>query len=295
MTCMAVRHVASVVFLFVFSNAALAQQKSDKPEQFEGVDLSDDAKQAPKDKAPAEGAPQPDASALPKNDAKSDLPPVTPTDSPRVERDITQDDRVKAVQRKLYIKRGRFELAPYFVFNVNDAFYNKFGGAIRAAFYPADSFALSARFTLMRTLSTDDVRTAKQILQSQIYFSVPYWMATANAEFSPFYGKVAFANSILHLDGYVTVGGGVVYTATTGTKDASLPGNVNRGINPAFDLGFGLRFIVKDFFAINLGLENTTYIDQPTGTTKGITQNVMLLQAGVSFFLPFKSTFREAE
>ena len=56
-----------------------------------------------------------------------------------------------------------------------------------------------------------------------------------------------------------------------------------------------MRFVVKDFLAVNVALINTSYVDQPVGTTKGITQNMMTLNAGISLFIPFKSTYREAE
>jgi hypothetical protein len=42
-------------------------------------------------------------------------------------------------------------------------------------------------------------------------------------------------------------------------------------------------------------LINTSYVDIPTGTTEAITQNVMLLNVGVSLFVPLKSTGRESE
>ena len=84
---------------------------------------------------------------------------------------------------------------------------------------------------------------------------------------------------------YLVGGGGVVYTETSAAP--------NRTVNPAFDLGLGFRFVVKDFMAVNVALINTTYVDTPTGTTKGVTQNLMLVNAGVSIFFPFKSTYRE--
>lgn len=251
--------------------------------QFEGLDLSEDAKKdEPKKDELDLSAPPPSKveSARPAEAAKK-------SDAPAVERDTTVEDRVKSVQRKLYMKRGRFELAPYFVINVNDAYYTKLGGAIRAAFYPHDSLAISARFTLLQTLPTDDVRTAKRNLNSRIFFSVPQWTAMGDIEWSPIYGKVSIFNSILHLDGYLVGGAGVVYTETS-----SAPG---RTVNPAFDLGLGLRFVVKDFLAANVGLINTTYVDTPTGTTKGVTQNLMLVHAGLSIFFPFKSTYQEGE
>jgi outer membrane beta-barrel protein len=269
---------AAVLVAIVNAGSALAQN------QFEGLDLSAD------EKKPEPAAVDPAPTPPPPVTTATDIAPQSASvsdGSPAVERDTTQDDRVKSVQRKLYLKRGRFELAPYFIINVNDAYYTKLGGALRGAFYAADSLAISARFSLMQTSRTDDVRTAKRNLNSAIFFSVPIWSAMGDVEWSPIYGKVAFFNSILHLDGYLVGGGGVVYTETSGA-----PG---RTVNPAFDLGVGFRFVAKDFLAVNVALINTTYVDTPVGTNKGVTQNLMLLNVGVSIFFPFKSTFREEQ
>ena len=263
---------------------------------FEGLDLTDgdkkdEKKDPPKDELDLTAPEKPATKkAAPKDDGRKPLK----ADQPAVERDVTQDDRVKSVQRKLYIKRGRFELAPAALINVNDPYYTRIGGQIRAAFYPADTLAIAARFAVMQTLPSDDVRQATRTLQSRIFFSVPYWNAMADLEWSPLYGKVSFLNSILHIDGYVLAGSGVVFTERTGTPD---PANNDqpRPINPAFDLGLGLRFVAKDFVSVNLGIVNTTYVDTPRGTTKGVTQNLMMLTVGVSLFIPFKSTYREAE
>lgn len=255
-------------------------------DQFEGLDLSGNEEPKKEEPKKEEGL---DLTEPKQVKTATDVEATTTkkTDGPAVERDTTQDDRVKSVQRKLYLKRGRFELAPSFIVNVNDAYYTKLGGAVRLAFYPHDSLAISARFSLMQTLPTDDVRTAKRNLNSRIFFSVPVWSVMGDLEWSPIYGKVAMFNSILHLDGYLIGGGGVVYTETS-----SRPGET---VKPAFDLGVGLRFVVKDFIAVNAALINTTYVDTPVGTTKGITQNLMLVNLGVSFFIPFKSTYKDAE
>ena len=63
----------------------------------------------------------------------------------------------------------------------------------------------------------------------------------------------------------------------------------------AADLGVGIRFVAKDFLAVNVALVNTTYVDQPNGTSKGGAQNMMAIYAGFSLFIPFKSTYRESE
>lgn len=165
------------------------------------------------------------------------------------------------------------------------------GGALRAAFYPADTLAISARFTLLDTVPTDDVRIAMRNLNSIIFFSEPRWSAMADAEWSPLYGKVAIFNSILHFDGYLVAGAGVMFTQTS----ANVLDPNRAGLKPAFDLGLGLRFVTTDWLAVNVGLINTNYVDVPVGTSKASLQNVMLVHAGVSVFFPFKSTFREAE
>lgn len=275
---------ASLAALLLIGARASAQN------QFDGLDLSGDE---PKKEEPTKDDGL-DLSTPPPDDAKpSSTTSATSeaekkkSDAPAVERDTTQDDRVKSVQRKLYTKRGRFELAPSFIININDAYYTKLGGAVRLAFYPADTLAISARFSLMQTLPTDDVRTAKTNLNSRIFFSVPIWSVMGDAEWSPIYGKVAMFNSILHFDGYLIGGGGVVFTETSAVQGGT--------VKPAFDLGLGMRFVARDFLAVNVSLINTTYVDTPTGAVKGVTQNLMMVNAGISIFFPFKSTYREDE
>lgn len=284
---------ASVVALVFSAGHAFAQAG------FEGLDLTDEAKK-PKENEAKEGEGLDLSSS---GDAKKPVvkdepkkPPPKADEGPAVERDVTQDDRVKSVQRKLYVKRGRFELAPSVVISVNDPYYTKFGGSLRAAFHAADTLAVAARFTLVQTTKTDDLLVAQKNLQSKVYHSVPYWSAMADLEWSPFYGKVSFLNSILHLDAYAIGGGGVVYSQTSAARNEDgSPDPSRTGVKPAFDLGVGMRFVAKDFLAVNVALVNTTYVDVPVGSSKAVTQNLMLLQAGVSIFFPFKSTFREAE
>ncbi|WP_375760629.1 outer membrane beta-barrel domain-containing protein [Corallococcus exercitus] len=249
-----------------------------------GLDLTEDAQAKPPEENPA---PPPDEEARP-----ASPPAATPAKDIPVEAlmpltDITQDDRVKSVQRKVYLKKHRLEISPFVSLSVNDPFYSKFGGSLRAAWYLSDTLAISARGSLIQVLPSDDVRTAKRTFNAKIYNSVPNWSAMGDLEWAPLYGKVSFLNSILHFDGYLLGGMGVVRTETS-----ELP---ERGLNPAFDLGLGMRFVTKDYLAVNVALINTSYVDQPLGSSKGAIQNVMTLNAGISIFLPLKSTGRESE
>lgn len=211
-----------------------------------------------------------------------------------VERDITQDDRVKSVQRKVYLKRGRFELTPMFQLSVNDPYYFKLGGSLRLGYYLADTLALSLRGSMYHVQADDSAREARRVFQSQLFYSIPKWSAMADVEWSPIYGKVAFMNDILHFDAYLLGGAGVVNTAASAKVVDSATG-ATLGLSPGVDLGIGARFVARDFLAVNIALINTTYVDQPAGTVKGSIQNLMTLNAGVSIFLPFTSTGREAE
>jgi outer membrane beta-barrel protein len=255
--------------------------------ELEGLDLTDNPKKEEKkpEEKPAAKPPPSSSSSTSSSTAAPAKKPADTGDLGAVERDITQEDRVKSVQKKLYVKRRRVELAPYFTFQLNDPYYFRLGAAVRLAFYLADTIAISLRGTYLSTIPTEDVRVAKRVFDSRVFFSRPFGMVMADLEWSPFYGKVAFSNSILQLDGFLVLGAGGVYTETSPTE----------GIHPAFDIGGGLRFIVRDWVAVNAALINTTYVEAPAGTVKNIVQNAMMLHVGLSIFIPFRSTFQEAQ
>ena len=252
-----------------------------------GLDLSS-GEQKPQEEDPTSESPAEELPPLPSTMAEAPPPdPLTPA-----ERDVTLDDRVKSVQRKVYLKKGRFEVAPAVTLSVNDPYYTKLGAAVRGAYYLADTLAVAGRFSMMQVLPEDDVRIAKRTFDSRIFYSVPQWSAIGDVEWSPLYGKVAFLNDILHFDAYLLGGLGGVNTETSKVLVST---GAARGPSFAADLGLGLRFVARDYLAVNVALINTSYVDQPLNTSKGATQNLMTLNAGISFFFPMKSTGRESE
>lgn len=271
-----IRIWATALILSLWSSAALAQQEPGGL----GLDLTDEGQKKEEQKSP-EDTPAPKPST-PLPDTTEAAKPAGPPQL--TERDITVEDRVKSVQRKLYLKRGRFELAPFITASMNDPYYTKFGATVRASYFLADTAGLTLRFSALQVVPTEDVKTAKRNFQSFIFYSQPFYSLLAGMEWSPIYGKVTVGNSILHFDAYLLGGAGVIVTETSG-----LPGR------PGADVGGGMRFVAKDFLAVNVAVINTAYVDTPTGTTKGATQNVLTFNAGVSIFFPFRSTSREAE
>jgi outer membrane beta-barrel protein len=243
-----------------------------------GLDLTEEQKKAPP------------AVVLPGGDHRLSDAPILD------ERQLTQDDRVKSIQRKVFLKTHRFELLPTIFISVNDPYYSKWGGSVRGSYFLSDTLALSAHASVYQLLPTDDVRTAKATFQSRIFYSKPQWSMLGAVEWSAIYGKATIFNTILHFDGFILGGLGAVWSETSSTPlDSNQPNGPKRGPHPAAELGIGLRFMATDWFSVNIALINQSYVDQPAGSTKGSIQNILALNAGVSIFIPFHSTGRESE
>jgi outer membrane beta-barrel protein len=263
-------------------------------QEMPGLDLSD----PPREQPPAEQQAQPRA--------EDELPPVdlsasrgdarTPTPTPGAaardreedkkpvlpftDRDVALGDRVKAVQRKGFLKRGRFELAPMFSATVNDAFYQKFGGGLRLAYSLQDTFALAIRGNYFTPYRTDNVRVGKLAMQSQLLSSQLNEQLMLDGIWSPIYGKASFlGKSIVHFDLYLSAGFGLVWSATSQAPR-------NEGPHLATDLGGGVRFYPKEWLAFDLGLMATLYPDQPVESVPGTVQKVFVANVGFSFFFP---------
>jgi len=231
---------------------------------------------------------------------KTDAPVAKPRAQPEVqpldEAELTQDDLVKSIQRKVFTKAHRFEFAPSFFISVNDPYYSKWGVSLRGTYFLADTLGISLHAAWWQLATTDNVNIAKANFQSRIFYSVPQWSTLGDLEWSPIYGKATIFNSIFHFDLYLLAGLGVVWTETSATPlDSNNPTGPKRGPSFAAEVGVGMRFIVLDWLSVNLALIDTSYADTPAGTSLGGLQNLFTINAGISIFFPFKSTGRESE
>ncbi len=224
------------------------------------------------------------AEAQPRQEKEPVLQPLGPSG----ERDVALGDRVKAVQRKGFLKRHRFDLTPLFALTVNDAFYQKFGGGLRIAYNVQDSLAIAVRGVYYcwpgqqdcTPYRTDAVREGKIAFNSQLLNSQLYGQLMLDGIWSPVYGKAAVLGStITHFDLFLQAGAGGVWTATSAKPR-------NEGWHVAADLGGGLRFYPREWLAFELGLTATLYPDQPNPSVPGTLQTIFAATVGVSFFLP---------
>jgi outer membrane beta-barrel protein len=252
-------------------------------QETQGLDLSAPAKaeeRRPKAGADELAAPAPDQTAPRAAGREKASPAAAASGSPFGEQDVALGDRVKAVQRKGFMKRGRFEIAPILALSVNDAFYQKVGGGLRLAYSLQDSFALALRGSYYTPFRTDNVRAGKLAFQSQLLTSQLYSQVMMDGVWSPIYGKAAFlGDSIIHFDLFLSAGFGAAWSATSDAPRSEGP-------HPAAEVGGGVRFYPKEWMAFELGLLATFYPDQPILSVPATIQRVFVANVGVSFFFP---------
>lgn len=196
-----------------------------------------------------------------------------------MERAVTQDDRVKAVQRKHFLKRNRLSVVPSFAISLNDAFYTKVGGGLAVNYHFADSLALSLHYDKFGIVQSDNVRIAKRELRSLLLSSRLDWTAGADFVWTPVYGKLAFFNTIVQYDLFLMGGVGVAWSQTSGDP-------VGDGAHPAMDFGIGQRFAMFDFMAFEFWVKQLLYADRPQDRQISEIQKVLTLNVGLSFWLP---------
>jgi outer membrane beta-barrel protein len=251
-----------------FAASAVAQ------DQGLGIDLSaPEPEKKPPEKKPEEKPPE--------------LPPPPPpakeaTSAPKpelTEQDVALQDRVKSVEQRSVLKAHRLELSPALAISVNDPFYTKYAAGIWALFYPHDSLGIGLRGMYYLTYATYNVPIAKKDLAALLPVSKPEWNAMVDVQWIPFYGKVAVYNSIAQFDLFLVGGVGAVASQTTFI-------NTVKEYHFATDLGLGVRALLGDFLGINITYLNTLYSDRPGGGSRSQTQNLGMVQLGLSIYLP---------
>ncbi len=182
-------------------------------------------------------------------------------------------DRIKAVQRKVFLKKQRLELFPYFGFDLNDPFFTHLvlGGSL--SYHLVDSLSIDARggfvFASIEKNIVRIIRTeAGAILENPPEFQ---FHADVDLTWAPLYGKISlFGDAILHFDTYVSGGPGVFGT--------------DEGVNPSFNVGIGQRYFINKWLTFRAELRNYMFIEERNNASS--LQNLMVVGLFVSLFLP---------
>ncbi len=203
--------------------------------------------------------------------------PEEPDDALAVPADrvFTAIDRVKVVQRKLIIKKGRFEVAPAFSISVNDPFFMKVGGGVSAVYWAADTLGVFADAFYLQTLETENVTLARQALIANLLESRLRLLTAVGCQWSPIYGKVAWFNrDIIHFDFFFSGGFGIATTST--------------GTHLATTVGVGQRYLVNRWLALFFKVENRLFPElyPIRGGHISSLSNVLTLSLGASVYFP---------
>ena len=182
-------------------------------------------------------------------------------------------DRVKSVQRKVFLKRSRFELYPHFSIDLNDAFYAHLvvGGSL--GFHVVDALSIEGRFGyVLESIEQEPIRfvrrTAGALPERPPQFELH---GELDLLWAPLYGKISlFGEGILHFDVYLAAGGGVFQT--------------DEGTSPAFNFGIGQRFFLTDWLVARVELRDYIFPDTRNGESD--LQNLLMVSLSVSAFFP---------
>jgi outer membrane beta-barrel protein len=217
---------------------------------------------------------------------------------------------VYAVQQIYALRRGRFELNPYWSFSLNDQFVTHPGPGLGVNYYLTNVLAIGLNGTYFGAFNGDSDFNFQNRRATRLAVPLNEYQAAATVNFTyvPMYGKFSgFSQFIFHYDGYILGGVGALRTRPIAVIDPD-----NRKFDYdwrlAFSLGIGLRVFLNRWFAVTMELRDYIYVEQLENTEvagtqaqqrdpatwfgdKPLTNNVQA-QLGISIFLPFSWEYR---
>lgn len=201
---------------------------------------------------------------------------------------------IKTIQRKNFLKLGRWELSPHIAFVANDPFLNRYIVGAGIAYNLTEIFAIEGNFDFSPDLGKADWKPLTTQLVDNNHVSPDIskltYFGSANFVFSPIYGKAAVVGrDIINFDIFGIFGMGATRTAddlqalqAEGEPDAEA---TQFQIHPTTNYGGGLRVIFNENVAARIEGRSMVYIETVKSNTLEMKNN-FILQGSVSFFFP---------
>ena len=200
---------------------------------------------------------------------------------------------IKTIQKKNFLKLGRFELTPNIAFVTNDPFLNRYIVGVGFGYHATEVFEVEANFGFSPNLGEADWKplTSQLVNNNHVSPDLSPLTVFGNATFvyAPIYGKVAVGQRIIPFDIFGAFGMGMVLTnddleALQQEDDEYAIATANQ-THPTTNFGGGLRVILGESLALRIEGRSLVYIETVSSTTLEMKNN-FILQAGVSFFFP---------
>jgi outer membrane beta-barrel protein len=201
---------------------------------------------------------------------------------------------IKTIQKKDFLKLGRFEVTPNLAFVTNDPFLNRYILGSGFSYHFTEIFAMELNVGFSPDLGEADWKPlTKQLVENNHVspdLSPLTYFGNATFSFSPIYGKVAVSGKkIIRFDIFGAFGMGAVRTADDleALQQQEDPHAISTQyqIQPTTNFGGGARIILNDSMALRIEGRSLVYIETISATTLEMKNN-FILQGGVSFFFP---------
>ena len=205
---------------------------------------------------------------------------------------LTLQDRIKAVSRKVFIKEGRFELAPFGGVSVNDAFFRRWTIGSRASYHIFDSLSIDAGGAVNVFSETlPSVRIVGGEIGVISDDAALFGYADIGGTFSPIYGKFSLMSEwIVHFDTFVSGGVGLTVDSNRYTFLGQELPDLVPGINPAAEVGFGGRVFLLRWLVLRIDFRD--YIYPQYRSNISTLQNLFMLNVGLGFYFPFDFEYK---
>lgn len=199
---------------------------------------------------------------------------------------------IKVLQRKPFLKLGRVEAMPFVGIITNEPFIRRIQFGAGLGYHLTDIFQLEIQGSFMPNFGRGDWKsiTTQVFEENRVNpeISRMLWHATANLNYSVFYGKVASVgeNSII-FDIYGSLGVGATGTQDDLalldlTEDALATATQNQ-VHPMVSYGAGIRVAFTKTVALRFEGRGMTFINTFESLRLELKNNIAL-STGVSFF-----------
>jgi outer membrane beta-barrel protein len=211
-----------------------------------------------------------------------------------LEEDLQKKRLIKTIQRKTFLKLGRWEASPHLAFVANDPFLNRYIVGTGLAYNITEIFAVEMTFDFAPDLGERDWKPLTKQLVDENHVSPDIskltYFGSLTFQFSPIYGKVAMSGrDIVNFDLFGNFGMGMTRTADDlealqATDDPRAIATQFQ-VHPTTNFGGGLRIIFNENLAARVEGRSLVYIETVNSTTLEMKNN-FILQGSMSFFFP---------
>jgi outer membrane beta-barrel protein len=201
---------------------------------------------------------------------------------------------IKMIQKKDFMKIGRFEATPSVGFVTNDPFLNRYIAGVRLGYHLTEIFAIEGELSYSPDLGETDWKplTTQLVNENNVSPDISKLTLVSNAtfQFSPIYGKVALGGgNIIHFDIYGAFGMGVTQTRddlrALQAEGDPIAMATEVQLQPTTNFGGGVRVVFNETLAVRVDGRSLVYIETVNSTTLEMKNN-FVLSGGVGFFFP---------